>query len=123
MDHFHGHPVVPGVLQIEMIATTGGKCLKIFDRNTLPMLVKVENAKFYRSVRPGDQCKILVEITACKKSYAHAVGRIEVDGQKVCEAQVMYTIQPASLGDTSWKDPVIAEWDAIQLQNNHGAKP
>lgn len=123
MDHFHGHPVVPGVLQIEMIATTGGKCLKIFDRNTLPMLVKVENAKFYRSVRPGDQCKIFVEITACKKNYAHAVGRIEVDGKKVCEAGVMYTIQPASLGDTSWKDPVIAEWDAIQIQNNHGAKP
>lgn len=122
MDHFHGHPVVPGVLQIEMIATTGGKCLKIHNPHTLPMLVKVENAKFHRSVKPGDQCHIFVEITTIRETYAKASGRVEVDGVKVCEAQIMFTIQPATIGDTAWKDPVIAEWHAIQDSGQTGAK-
>jgi 3-hydroxyacyl-[acyl-carrier-protein] dehydratase len=114
MDHFHGYPVVPGVLQIEMIATTGGKAIKVTDPTLLPMLVKVENAKFHRPVRPGDQCRIEVELTKIRQSYASATGKITVDGIKVCEADVMYTIQPASIADTSWKDPVIAEWEQEQ---------
>jgi len=122
MDHFHGHPVVPGVLQIEMIATTGGKCLKIHKPNTLPMLVKVENAKFHRSVKPGDQCHIYVEITTIRDTYAKAQGRVEVDGVKVCEAGIMFTMQAADIGDTSWSDPVIAEWLAIQKSGEGGAK-
>lgn len=114
MDHFHGYPVVPGVLQIEMIATTGGKAIKMSNAALLPMLAKVEKAKFHRPVRPGDQCRIEVEITKLRQTFATASGTITVDGHKVCEAEVMYTIQPATIADTSWKDPVIAEWESEQ---------
>lgn len=113
MDHFHGHPIVPGVLQIEMIATTGGKALKMIDETTLPMLAKVKESKFIKSIRPGDQCIISAEIHTLKKNYAISKGEIHVDGQRVCASEVMYTLQPASIADTSWKDPVIAEWEAV----------
>ena len=47
MDHFNGFPIVPGVLQIEMMATTGGKAIKLAEDSWLPVLGSVKKAKFY----------------------------------------------------------------------------
>jgi 3-hydroxyacyl-[acyl-carrier-protein] dehydratase len=110
MDHFHGHPIVPGVLLIEAVATSGGKAIKVAHPNLLPMLAKVEKAKFYNSVGPGDQCQIEVQIDSLRQAYALAHGKVTVDNRRVCEVSLMYTLQSAEIADTSWKDPVIAEW-------------
>lgn len=110
-DHFHGYPVVPGVLQVEMIATTAGKCIKMLQPDTLPMLAKVSSAKFYHSVRPGDQCKIHAEVIKIRKRYVEAKGQITVEGKKVASAEVMFTLQPADIADPNWKDPIIKEWE------------
>lgn len=110
MDHFHGFPIVPGVLQIEMMATTGGKAIKLANDTILPVLGSVKKAKFIANIRPGDQCKIYVEIEKLAKTYALANGRVEVDGKTVSKATLMYGILPAATADTSWRDPVLAEW-------------
>ncbi|MEZ4741439.1 MAG: 3-hydroxyacyl-ACP dehydratase FabZ family protein [Bdellovibrionota bacterium] len=112
MDHFHGFPIVPGVLQIEMMATTGGKAIKLADNSILPILGSVKSAKFIHNIRPGDQCKIFVEIEKLAKSYALANGRVEVDDKTVSKATIMYGILPAETADTNWKDPVMSEWCA-----------
>lgn len=110
MDHFHGNPIVPGVLLIESVATSGGKAIKISHPHLLPMLAKVEKAKFYSSVGPGDQCLIDVKIDSIREGYALAHGKVSVSGRRACEVSLMYTLQPAEIADTSWRDPVIAEW-------------
>ena len=110
MDHFPGFPIVPGVLQIEMIAQTGGKCIRMAHPEVLPALGGVKSAKFIRSIEPGDQCFIKVEITQLRKAYALATGHIEVNGQKVSEAEVMFAMVPSSNLDQTHEDPVMADW-------------
>lgn len=93
-DHFPGLPIVPGVLQVEMIAQVGGKCVRAARPGFLTVLSSVKNAKFRKSIEPGDQAFIRVKVLANRDSYAVVEGHIEVNNEKVSEAQVMYGYVP-----------------------------
>jgi 3-hydroxyacyl-[acyl-carrier-protein] dehydratase len=121
MDHFPGFPIVPGVLQIEMMATTGGKAIKLAQPNWLPILGQVKNAKFIKQVQPGDQCFIHITVTRLKESYSVVDAHVEVDGKKVSQAQIFYAILPATVMDANHVDPVIQDWksrQSLKTQNN-----
>lgn len=90
MDHFPGMPIVPGVLQIEMMAQMGGKCIAMSRRDVLPVLGTVKGAKFFHNINPGDLCVIKARVTKVAKSYSLAEGEIEVDGRKVSSASIMF---------------------------------
>ena len=93
-DHFPGLPIVPGVLQVEMIAQVGGRCVRAARPEVLTVLSSVKNAKFRKSIRPGDQAFIRVKVLANRENYALVEGQVEVNDQKVSEAQVMYGYVP-----------------------------
>lgn len=89
-------PIVPGVLQIEMMAQMAGKCIALFKTDVLPVLGTVKSAKFYRNVAPEDRCHIIVSITKIAKSYSMAEGHIEVNGVKVSAASILFGHVPRS---------------------------
>ena len=90
--HFPGNPIMPGVLQIEAMAQTGG----ILVLNTVPdpenywtYFLAIEDCKFRKPVVPGDtlvfRCELLAPI---KRGIAKLSGQAFVAGQLVCEATV-----------------------------------
>jgi 3-hydroxyacyl-[acyl-carrier-protein] dehydratase len=90
-DHFPGFAVVPGVLLIEMMAQTAGKCLDAEARaRGKAVLVQVKRGSFRQWVRPDQRADIYARITASTDEYGMARCRILVEHQVVSEAELMF---------------------------------
>jgi 3-hydroxyacyl-[acyl-carrier-protein] dehydratase len=90
--HFPDFPVMPGVLIIEAMAQVAGVLVlsQIPDRhNKLVLLAGVDQAKFRKPVRPGDQLRIEMKIARRKASVAKMYGTATVDGAVVAEAEML----------------------------------
>lgn len=108
MDHFPGREIVPGVLEIEMIAQTITTCVRLLRPRTFAVLSRIESARFLKPINPGDQCRITAQVLKMRAHYIQATGYIEVDGVRVGEADFIAAIVPGVEIDT--KDPVIEDW-------------
>lgn len=110
MDHFPGMPIVPGVLQIEMMAQMAGKCIAMSRREILPVLGSVKSAKFFHNIHPGDMCIVKARVIKIAKSYSLADGEIEVDGQKVSTASILFGhVERGRLASEEF-DAVTTDW-------------
>src|ERR1700722_10262086 len=87
--HFHGKPILPGVLIIEAMAQTGGILLlsEIEERDKkLFYLGAVDEARFRRPVVPGDQLRIEVTVLKWKRVFCKLQAVATVDGKVAAEA-------------------------------------
>ncbi len=109
-DHFPGMPIVPGVLQIEMMAQLAGKCIALAHPGILPVLGSVKSAKYYHNINPDEQCVIKVTITKIAKGYSTAEGVIEVNSKRVSTASIFFGQVERSRLSSEDFDAVTLEW-------------
>ena len=90
--HFPGNPVMPGVLQIEALAQTGG----ILCINSMPegqydtYFLKIDNCKFKLKVVPGDTMILKMEFAApIRRGICEMKGTVYVGGKVATEADLV----------------------------------
>lgn len=92
--HFPGKPVMPAVIILESLAQVGAVILLSHQdyRGKLVYFTGVKNAKFRRSVVPGDQLRLECKLTKIKSAFGFGEAKAYVDGKLVCEADISFAI-------------------------------
>jgi 3-hydroxyacyl-[acyl-carrier-protein] dehydratase len=62
--------------------------------NTLMVFTGIKNAKFRRSVVPGDQLKMEVKLESQRRNFITMSGKATVDGEVVCELEASAAMVP-----------------------------
>ena len=93
--HFPGHPIMPAVLIVEAMAQCGGVLLlNTVERpkEKLVYFMGINNAKFRKPVRPGDQLRFELTLLRLKQRICKMEGKAYVDGDLVAEAELLSSI-------------------------------
>ena len=94
--HFPDQPIMPGVLIIEALAQATG--ILAFKSEVgkpvtgqIYMLVGVDKVRFKKTVEPGDQLKLYVEVMTVKRGIWKFNCRATVEEQLVTSAEIICT--------------------------------
>lgn len=92
--HFPGHPVMPGVLQLEAMAQVASVVMmhKTENSGKIGYFMSADEVKFRKPVFPGDTLFIHVEMTKAKKNLGKAACKCLVNGEVVSEGILLFGI-------------------------------
>ncbi len=95
--HFPGHPILPGVLQLEAMAQVAGILLlkQAELANQVAYFMSAEDVKWRKPVLPGDTLVIEVEMMKIRGKIGKAKGVCKVGSEIVSEAEVTFMLRDA----------------------------
>jgi len=95
--HFPGHPIMPGVLQLEAMAQVAGVLLlkRLEAANQIAYFMSAEEVRWRKPVVPGDVLVIEIELTKTRGRIGKAKGICKVAGEIVSEAEVTFMLRDA----------------------------
>lgn len=96
--HFPVKPVMPGVLIMEAMAQATGMLAFLtapeeVSGNKLYYFAGMDNVRFKRTVEPGDQLILEVELNKCKRGIWMFSGVAKVDGKTAASGDLMGAIK------------------------------
>ena len=91
--HFPGNPIVPGVIQCEILAQSACVLLSgAMTEGKVPMYTGMDKVRFRRPVRPGDTIETRCRITRSKPPFYFAEGSVSVGGKICTSAEFSFAI-------------------------------
>jgi len=92
--HFPEKPVMPGVLIIECMAQAAGIVMLSQDefKGKIPYFTGIDRARFRKTIVPGDQIIIEIEVIRIKGNIGRTKAVAKVDNQIATEAELMFII-------------------------------
>lgn len=93
--HFPGHPILPGVLMLETMAQASGYLLLATNGfSRMPFFAAAKEANFRSFVPPGSELVVTAERTHEGSGYAVLKAKVEADGKKAADAELMFRTMP-----------------------------
>jgi UDP-3-O-[3-hydroxymyristoyl] N-acetylglucosamine deacetylase/3-hydroxyacyl-[acyl-carrier-protein] dehydratase len=95
--HFPGHPIMPGVLQLEAMAQVAGILMlkRAENAGQIAYFMSAEDVKWRKPVRPGDTLVMEIELTKSRGKIGKAKGICKVRDEVVSEAEVTFMLRDA----------------------------
>ena len=92
--HFPGKPVMPGVLIIESLAQVGAVVLLSHPdyAGKIAYFTGIANAKFRKSVLPGDMLELHCELTKIRRGFGFGSAKAFVNGELACETDISFAV-------------------------------
>ncbi len=93
--HFPGNPILPGVIQIEMMAQSSAFVSIAFNKMSKEnlrvetLLLGVESTRFRKRILPGMKLEIHAEMEKCRGPIAYYKCYIMCAGEKISEGQFL----------------------------------
>lgn len=96
--HFPGHPIMPGVLQLEAMAQVAGILMlrRAENMGQLAYFMAADGVKWRKPVFPGDTLVIEIEMTKMRGKLGKAKGVCKVRDEVVSEAEITFMLQANS---------------------------
>lgn len=95
MGHFPGEPIMPGVLIIETGAQVGAIMFLSQEahKGKVPLMAALDDVRFRRPVRPGDQLRFDIELLWMRASMGCCRAEATVDGEPVCSFKMSFMLR------------------------------
>ena len=92
--HFPGHPVFPGVLQLEAMAQTGAVAVlsQPEAKGKVILFARADDVRFRRQVVPGDTLRLEMRLTASRGPVGKGEGKAFVGTDLVCSGVLTFVI-------------------------------
>lgn len=92
--HFPQEPVMPGVLIIESMAQAAGLVMLTEEehKGKIPYFTGIDKARFRKTIVPGDQIIIEIDVLRIKGNVGKVKAIAKVDNQIATEAELMFVM-------------------------------
>lgn len=90
--HFPGNPLVPGVIQCEIMAQSCALLVKdeIVGKTTL--YSGIDNVRFKNPVRPGDLCEVTARLNGKRANMFFCEAELRVAGKLCCKGSLSFAL-------------------------------
>lgn len=90
--HFPGNPIVPGVIQCEIMAQSCALLVKDELKGRTTLYSGIDNVRFKNIVRPGDLCEITAKLTDRRGLLFFTEAVLKVDGKLCCKGNLSFAL-------------------------------
>lgn len=90
--HFPGNPIVPGVIQCEIMAQSCALLIKDDLPGKTTLYSGIDKVRFKNIVRPGDLCQITARLKTKRGNIVFCEAELAVDGKMCCKGDLFFAL-------------------------------
>lgn len=90
--HFPGNPIVPGVIQCEIMAQSCALLVKDEIKGRTTLYSGIDNVRFKNIVRPGDLCEITAKLTGRRGLLFFCEAVLKVNEKLCCKGNLSFAL-------------------------------
>ena len=90
--HFPGNPIVPGVIQCEIMAQSCTMLVKEHIKGKITLFSGMDNVRFKQIVRPGDVCQVEARLVNSRGMIFFCQAVLSVGGKLCCKGDLSFAL-------------------------------